>query len=43
MAKGLTFESREESVMLDMALNPIGGANNIGVLAVTSPGIHSAV
>jgi hypothetical protein len=43
MAKGLTFESREESVMLDMALNPIGGANNFGVLAVTSSGVHSAV
>jgi len=26
-----------------MALNPIGGANNFGVLAVTSSGVHSAV
>ena len=43
MAKGLTFESREEPVILDIAMNPIGGANNIGVLVVASPGTHSEV
>jgi len=39
MVKGRTFESREEPVILEKAMNPSGGAIIIGVLIVASLGI----
>jgi len=41
MVKGRTFESREEPVILENAMNPSGGAIIIGVLIVAIPGMQS--
>ena len=43
MVKGRTFESREEPVILEKAMNPTGGAIIFDVLTVASLGIQSEV
>jgi hypothetical protein len=43
MVKGRTFESREEPVILEKAMNPIGGAITFDVLTVASLGMQSGI
>jgi len=43
MVKGQTFESREEPVILEKAMNPTGGAINFDVLTVAGLGVQSEI
>jgi len=43
MVKGRTFESREEPVILEKAMNPTGGAIIFDVLTVASLGMQSGI
>jgi len=41
--KGRTFESREEPIILEKAMNPTGGAIIFGVLAVANLVMQSGI
>jgi len=43
MVKGRTFESREEPVILEKAMNPTGGAIIFDVLTVAGLGMQSEI